>query len=181
MKTIKSLVAITTLFIMFIPAGLWAADDDKDALERVKVKERIKLIKMWKLIDILDLDEERAAKIFPVIQRFDAQREEIHDRHNENIRALKAALDVAPPNDKEITKILDRMLEERNNLVQVQTEEIEALRGMLSAQELGKLILFQDEFRKEIHKIISESRRGRRGFGRRGFGGDQAPPPPGDF
>ena len=73
------------------------------------------------------------------------------------------------------------MLEERNRLVRIQTEEIEALRGMLSPQELGKLILFQDEFRKEIHKIIKESRRGRRGFSRRSFGDDQAPPPPGDF
>ncbi|MFC1889566.1 hypothetical protein ACFL4G_07400 [Thermodesulfobacteriota bacterium] len=181
MNGIKPLIAVAALFTILIPAGLWAAEDDPTALERSKVKERIKLIKMWKLIDILDLDEARAQKIFPVIQRFDAQREEIHDRHNENIRALRAALEAETPNDADLTKLIERMLEERNALVRAQTEEIEALRGMLSVQELGKLILFQDEFRKEIHKIISESRRGRRGLGRKGPGSDQTPPPPGDF
>lgn len=178
MKSIKSFIAITALFALLVPAGLRAADD---AAERAKVKERIKLIKMWKLTEILDLDEERAARIFPVIQRFDAQKEAIHDQHGKNIKTLKAALEADAPDDKNLTTLIEGMLEERNKLVRIQTEEIEALRGLLSAQELGKLILFQDEFRKEIHKIVSESRRGRRGQGRRGFGGDQPPPPPGDF
>jgi len=177
MKTIKSFIAITALFTLLLPAGLRAADD---AAERDKVKERIKLIKMWKLTEILDLDAERAAGIFPVIQRFDAQKEAIHDQHGKNIKTLKGALEADTPDDGTLTTLIDGMVEERNKLVRIQTEEIEALRELLSAQELGKLILFQDEFRKEIHKIVRESRRGGRRDGRRGFGGDKAPPPPGD-
>ena len=50
MKAVKPLITITALFLLLAPAALYAVDDDA---ERARVKQRIKLIKMWKLTEIL--------------------------------------------------------------------------------------------------------------------------------
>jgi hypothetical protein len=54
-----------------IPPEVSAEDRPPKKEQREKLRQRIESIKMWKLTQTLDLDEKTAARLFPLMNRYD--------------------------------------------------------------------------------------------------------------
>jgi len=126
-------------------------------------------LKMWKLTKALDLDETSSAKIFPILNRYDKRKAEIHQNLREGMREMRKSL---KENRTEGLKNTLAMLEEKRRALQsINDEEWAELKKVLAVEQQAKLILFRYEFDREVHKLIADAKERRHGKGGKGKGG----------
>jgi len=133
--------------------------------QKEKVRKRIETLRMWKLTRILDLDEETAARLFPLLNRYNKKRAGIE----QNLRGDMIALRDALKNKREgrLRDLLERLEKNHKALQRLKDEERTELKKILTLEQQAKFIIFQQEFDREIRKIIAEARKRRAGRFRR--------------
>ncbi len=126
-----------------------------------KVRKRIETLKMWKLTNALDLDEESAAQIFPLLNRYNKKRAKLE----RNLRGDMTALRDAVKNKKkgQLRDLLERLEKNHKALQRLSDEERTELKNILTFEQQAKFIIFQQEFKREIRKIIGEAKERRPG------------------
>jgi hypothetical protein len=164
MKRFIFLISLLLISSLFTNQGLCHPPKDfkeqptKEQVERIR--KRIETLKMWKLTKILDLDEETASKLFPILNKYDKKRLAIEQEIRKDMKRLRKSIDTATENElRDIIKILKghhRELEELND------EEMEELEGILSVKDIAKLIVFKHDFNREIRGLIEDARKKRR-------------------
>jgi len=155
-------IATVLLTVPLLAAPIHAAAQGPRPEKRERVEERIRMVRMWKLTEALDLTEERAAQIFPVLNRFDRHRSELIRENHKKINKLKEALQADPVDEEALISLIDKIGETRSALARIHDEEAAVLKKLFSVEEQARYLLFQISFEKEIHKIIAESKRGKR-------------------
>ncbi len=121
-----------------------------------KLRQRIESIKIWKLTKALDLDEESAAVLFPLLNKYDKKRGEVQHKVKENIRDLKENL--KNHNEQGLNTILGNIERYHRELQEIKDEEWDELKKVLSVENQAKFILFQMNFEREIREIIAQTK-----------------------
>lgn len=157
------------LLLLFLILGFTAnglsetqADSDKPPTKEQmeKVRKRVATLKMWKLTKALDLDEKTSAQFFPLVNRYDKKRAEIENAMRDGIRELQESL--KEKREGQLKDILERLEQNHKNLQRINEEEREELKKILTVEQKAKFVIFQHEFNREMKRIISEARGGRR-------------------
>lgn len=146
------------------PPDYWDEPPTKEQKDRVR--KRIETLKMWKLTKALDIDETTSARLFPLLNRYDKKKAEIHYNLREGMRELRRYL---KENRKDQIKDTLAMLEENHRALQsINEEEWVEMKKVLTIEQQAKFILFRHEFDREIRKIIADAteRRHKRGKSR---------------
>ncbi|MBI5074431.1 MAG: hypothetical protein HZB62_04595 [Nitrospirae bacterium] len=167
--------------LVFVFLMAWSAAaiaepfDDRDrppSKEQMeKVRKKIETMRMWKLTSALDLNEKISAQVFPVLNSYDKKRAEAEAAVRDGMRELREA--VKEKNEAKMKAALGRLEQSHTALQRTNDEERADLRKILSVEQQAKFVLFQQEFNREIRKLIGEARE-RRG---EGPGRDQRFPP----
>lgn len=124
--------------------------------QRDKVRKRIETLKMWKLTQALDVDETTSAKLFPLLNRYDKRKAEIHQNIRQGMREMKRSL---KENRTEGLKNTLAMIEENHRALQsINDEEWQEMKKILTVEQQAKFIIFRQEFDREVRKIISDSK-----------------------
>lgn len=121
-----------------------------------KVRERIETLKMWKLTKALDLDEKTSAQVFPLLSKHDKKRAEIEHALRNDMKNLRDAL--KDKREAQLKGILDRLEQNHRGLQKVNDDERTDLKTILTLEQQARFIIFQQEFDREIRKIIAEQR-----------------------
>lgn len=155
-------------------------DDRKPpSTEKVeRMRKRIETMKMWKLTQVLDLDEQRAAELFPVLNRYNKKRLDVMKRMRENMRKLRGTVDSAP--EDELQVLIRNLRDAHAELKAVNEEELESFRGLLSVREFAKFVIFKQDFNREMKRRIARIRdkREKRDYRERRTPGRESFPPP---
>jgi len=159
----KNVVKI--LLILFIMCGFTAQglaeppgylDKPPTKEQRDRVRKRIQTLKMWKLTKALDIDETTSAKLFPILNRYDKRKAEIHQNIRKGMMEMRRSL------KENRTKGLQNtlaMLEENHKALQnINDEEWAEMKKVLTVEQQAKFILFKQEFDRDVRKIISDSK-----------------------
>jgi hypothetical protein len=128
--------------------------------QREKLRKRVEAIKMWKLTQTLDLDEKTAAKIFPLMHKYDKKRADVQHSVRESIRELKETL--RSHDDSRLSAILQNLENYHRKLKEMEEEEWKDLKSILSIEQQAKLVLFKMNFEREIRKIIAQTKHKRK-------------------
>ncbi|MEE8328742.1 MAG: hypothetical protein V3R54_02300 [Thermodesulfovibrionia bacterium] len=139
------------------PPGVFDNPPSKEQMERTR--KRVETLKMWKLTKILDLDEQKASKFFPVLNKYDKKRLTVAREMRKNMKKLRASADTANPD--ELRNIIRRVEANHRRLQGIDNEEMERLRDILTARDLAKFIIFKQDFDREMKKIIAKVRKRR--------------------
>ncbi|MBI5198410.1 MAG: hypothetical protein HZA09_00075 [Nitrospirae bacterium] len=121
-----------------------------------KVRKRIETLKMWKLTQALELDEKTSAQVFPLLSKYDKKRGEIEQSLRGSMRELRESL--REKREGNLKNILDKLEENHKALQRIKEEEWSELKKILTLEQQARFILFQQEFEREIRKIIAEAR-----------------------
>lgn len=121
-----------------------------------KVRKRIETLRMWKLTQALDLDEKTSSQLFPVLSKYDKKRAEIEKSMREGMKELREA--VKEKREGNLKSILDRLEQNHSAMQTLNDEERAELKKILTIEQQAKYVIFQQEFDREIRKIIAESR-----------------------
>jgi Spy/CpxP family protein refolding chaperone len=114
----------------------------------------IETIKIWKMTEALNLDEDQAAKLFPKLAQLEASRRELHRQQQVLRDELAELLKQQPLRDQEVKARLERL--ERIEVDFRGREQLirGALRSILSVEQQARLALFEDRFEAEMRRAI---------------------------
>ncbi|NIS61124.1 MAG: hypothetical protein GTO13_10605 [Proteobacteria bacterium] len=137
-------------------------DESPQAIEkRKKVRERIELIRMWKLTEELDLSQETGAKLFPLLRKYDEKWINLQKERRDLMQELRKALEGEEISDKELEGTMERVETNAGAISDLLRQQRQELKGILSPRQQAKFILFQSQFHREIREIIAEARQRR--------------------
>ncbi|MBI2883718.1 MAG: hypothetical protein HYY11_07435 [Candidatus Methylomirabilis oxyfera] len=124
----------------------------------------IETIKIWKMTEALNLDEDQAAKLFPRLAQLEASRREFHRRQQVLRNELAELLKQRPLQDEEIKAKLNQ-LERAETEFRGREQVIRGgLRSILSVEQQARLALFEDRFETEMRRAIQDLRQRHRRF-----------------
>ncbi len=141
----------------------WArAESWKDAKNPYeKVRERMIMIRTWKMTEALKLDREGAARFFTVDNQYEEAKGKLRRELHEDIHRLRNLMRDPNPPERELRDLVQRIKnrkKEHDDLVQRQTEEE---MNMLRLEQQARYILFQIDFHKEMMDLIRDVREAR--------------------
>ena len=165
-KNIIKILLIFFLALGFSADGIASPDRDdhnrppsKEQMERVR--KRIETMKIWKLTKALDLDEKTAARLFPLLNKYDKKRAEIERDIKDNMMDLREALE--DEKESKLRDLIERLEKSHKALQSLNDEERAELKQILTVGQQAKYLIFLQEFNREIRRIIEEARSRRRG------------------
>lgn len=124
--------------------------------QREKLRKRVETLKMWRLTKTLDLNEESASRLFPLINKYDKKRFAVMQKMRKDMRKLRKTVDTL--SESELSIIIERLKGNHRRLQEISHEEIQKLSDMLTTREMAKFIIFKHDFNREMKKIITKVR-----------------------
>lgn len=115
--------------------------------------EEFETLKMWRLTRELDLNEQEASRLFPLLKRHSRIRQELLGEHRGKLKELQELVDQSAPEEKirekiaEVESCMRRMDEAR-------WREWEEIKRVLPAQKQARYLIFQDRFVREFWKSL---------------------------
>ena len=124
-----------------------------------KMMERIETLKMWKLTEALDLNEQQTAKLFPLMTSFRKRQDSLRQVMESDIKQLKDAID-NNADSSEISDIIGEIVDIKDAQCRNEADFYSELQGILTIEQQGKFILFEIDFRRKMMDLIRDFHRG---------------------
>lgn len=121
-----------------------------------KMRERIRMLRTWRLIDDLNLTEEQSAKFFPIMNKFDDRREELELRKRQIIDELIDVLKSEKPSEKKLQQKLADLRKTEQELWESRQSFVDKAAKVLSVKQQAKLLLFEEKFQRQLGAIIRD-------------------------
>ncbi len=125
----------------------------KEQMENVR--KRIETLRIWKLTKTLDLDEKTSTQLFPLINKYDKKRAELEVSMKEGMKDLRGTLK-DKKGEGNLKNIIDKLEQNHKEIQRINDEERTEMKKVLTVEQQAKFIIFQQEFERDIRKIIEE-------------------------
>ncbi|MFQ6069631.1 MAG: hypothetical protein ACE5LC_03790 [Candidatus Aminicenantales bacterium] len=123
-------------------------------------KARENLINLWllKMTQVLNLNQEQTAKIYPAVFRTEEEKRELQMKIGKKLRELKMALVSEKTDEQLLTKLMKEIKMLRNE-VRAKDDELEAfIEKNLSLEQRAKYMVFATEFMKGMRERLMKER-----------------------
>ena len=162
--------------------GKWGEGKRGRKFDERQMKERVEMMKMWKLTQILDLDQETAAKVFPLMHEFDVKQYELRRQCSDTIKQIRDSLDSDVVDSAALGSLIDRFKKSEREKVELRIERLDALSKVLSDEQIAEMIALVPKFEQRMRGMFEKAGAGRqdrrdRMWGNRGGPPDFAPGP----
>lgn len=127
-----------------------------------KIMKRIEMVRMWRLTEELDLDEATAAKLFPILSRYESKRMELQKQMFELRRKARLIESGRADKQESSARVLDELEKNRTAMHRLRKEQNKELKKVLTPTQMLKYLSFEERFRREMRQMIMDAR-GRRG------------------
>ncbi len=121
-----------------------------------RVHDKLRLMRMWKLTEYLNLDEETGAKLFPVLNRYDDQRLALNEERVGMLKDIKEELNKETPDEKKLGEFLAKSEELHLKMEKLNQDEWNELKKVLSVKQQAKMLLFYRSFDRELYRMMRE-------------------------
>ena len=138
--------------------------------KREKIREKVRQMRMAKLIEVLDMDEATATKLLPRMNDYYDKIGEVQHDTGEARRELRALLDADKVDAAKVNKLIDRMIANRDKVHTLESDMIKEVRKILTAEQAAKMIVVLPKINRGLEQKIRKAAGG--GGGR---GGDEPP------
>jgi Spy/CpxP family protein refolding chaperone len=164
-KAISSLAWMVFFLLLVLTSFSWAqppssADSNTSRQEREKIRENIETLRMWKLIDVLDLTSDQSTRFLPVLKELQDAKRKFHDTRKELIRKLESASESEQPDEKTLKADL-LALENARKQFQSQLDDFFVKSSqILTLKQQVKLLIFEERFERRLREGIEQMRGG---------------------
>ncbi|MBI4775320.1 MAG: hypothetical protein HY788_14320 [Deltaproteobacteria bacterium] len=130
-----------------------------DALEQEKerVRKRIHMIRIWRLTSELNLNENTARDLFPILNAFQERRGQLMAEGRRIERMLAAEIGRETHDERTIQSLLDDYRLNEKRKYELYREESTKLESLLTPKQLAQYILFGQRFNMELQYIFREA------------------------
>ncbi len=176
---IAAAVALTSVAVAHAEWG----EGRRDRGDKQRMMERVELIKMWKLTEALDLDQETAAKLFPLMNEFNQKQRDLRQMRSEAMKQMKEEIDKDASDPAALRSLIDGFKQNERDMTEMRIQRLDALSEVLTDEQIAKMIALVPRFERRVKELIGEARgmqKERRRWseeGRRRFEDSQGTPP----
>lgn len=152
MKKIGIVILAAAIFLtMAIPAISGEKPPAKPGKEKMQeIRKKMDLLRNWRLMDELELDEEQAIKFFKALKGSDEREHQLMDEGFADMKKLRAALDNEKIDEKEIQALLNKMNANMNAMHELRNQRFNAIKSILTIKQQAKFVLFEMNFKKDM-------------------------------
>jgi Spy/CpxP family protein refolding chaperone len=147
------------IFLLFLILGSSAAlaDQWKEGKDpREKTRERIQMMKMWKMTEALKLEREGAARFIAVNNYYEESRRKAHREFYEDIQKVRNLLRDMNPSERELRDLVNRLKNRKKEMNELENKQLEEEMNLLKPEQQARYFLFQIDFRREMDEMIRE-------------------------
>ncbi len=146
------------LAVLLFSITLFAQKHDKPLLDDDKPHKMLEVIKILKIVEFLDLDEEQTIAFFPKLKKIEKHKRESFRERRKLLGKLHKQLE-QEKSDKSIKQTIDKVLKFDKDAKEKEEQLQEEMLSVLTIKQQAKLLIFQERFEEEIRKIIKELRK----------------------
>lgn len=132
-----------------------------DGPDRDKLRERIEMIKMWKLVEMLELTPEQSMVFFPVYNANEIAREELKQIQRDLFEQLEREVTAPKFNEKTAERLTDSLIVIRNSICRNETEFYSQVSPLLDVRQKAMFALFEKRFAEEVRNMIEAGKGGK--------------------
>lgn len=128
--------------------------------------ERLEQLKKVRLIEMLDLKEEQSVRFFARLNEHDDAKRTLLEQKNEVLDKIERLIR-NHAEEEEYTTIFPDVREINRQIVEEDWKFFSSLKDILSTEQMGKYLLFERQFERELREAMRDiqRRRFRRGGG----------------
>jgi hypothetical protein len=120
--------------------------------------DNISTLYLLRMVQVLDLTEEQAAKIFPRVNRGEKEKREMNRHIGLLLRELRARLKQQDVKQEELSRILDEIKDLRKQ-VKNKDEELQTfMEENLTIHQQARYLLFIQDFMKDLREKLNKAR-----------------------
>jgi len=169
-----TVTALISMLVIGFSAMAFQPDDNSD--RREEIMERVGDLKKELLISRLDFDEATSEKLVEInVKYFELMAEKVSER-KETMEALEELYKDEDVEVKEIDALIDDLFDIEEGIMDIRNRENKEISSLLSTEEFGRYLIFNERFQKEIRKVIMEKVHDHPEGGPGGEFGDGPPP-----
>jgi len=127
-------------------------------MERDKLRERIEMLRTWKLVEMLNLTQEQSIEFFPLYNTFESEQELRNKQQGKLLDRLEKHLDGFELEEKTVSTILDSLIEIKQAQYEAELEFYEKASEVLTIEQQAAFALFRRKFAEEVKNIIDAGR-----------------------
>ncbi len=120
-----------------------------------RVREKIQMLRMWKLTEELDLTEKEAAELFPIFGKYDKKRARLHRQRRKLLEELRDLIQEGAPSAR-INEVIRRLEDNYRALSRMREEEWEEVKRVLTPDQQARYILFHERFARDMWRMIQK-------------------------
>jgi hypothetical protein len=144
------------------PANAPASADGRSPEQlRKEVQERMRALRAWRIVEELKLDESASARLFPILAKYDEREMALAAERRDIVKDLRAELAAPAPDDRRLTKDIDRLLANRAHKHALHDERIKELRRALTPVQQAKMALLLPRLEAELANWMHDAAGGR--------------------
>ena len=132
---------------------------------------KISLLRNYKLIEALDMDEKTATKLAVYMKDHDKTRMELQERKRKLGKEVRDFMEADSDDDTQAAALLTQAAELADAERQFDVDLLAGLGGILAPSQQLKFMMVNREFDREVQDVLHEHRRGHKG-------GPRGGPPP---
>jgi Spy/CpxP family protein refolding chaperone len=136
---------------------------------REEVKKKIRAMRAYTLTEELALDEKTAAKLFPVLARWDDVTDKLLQQRVDIMRRVAAAGGAAGADPKVLDKLIDEAVANQKGFWDLEEKRLAELRKILTPAQTAKLIVVLPAFERKIQNQLRRAMRRGAAAGARGM------------
>ncbi len=115
-----------------------------------KERKHLEQFRLLKLLELLDLKEDQEVDFIKAFRTMRSERRDLHEKRIELIGKLADGLRDQNITDSEIRQLVQQITDLAKQEEQVMDDFLSAAKKILTPQQLGKLVVFQDRFEIEL-------------------------------
>lgn len=125
--------------------------------EQERTLENLRLLK---LLEFLDLDDDQSSQFILFFSNFRKEARQLHADIKVKVEELAGILKTDKPSDSQITELVKQIDEMRLGHVRIAEEFHRKVAGILTPVQMGKMVVFENRFEKELIDTVRGFRGG---------------------
>ncbi len=153
--------APAAVFVLVLALGTLAPAQGSlqgDPQARMRIRENISNLYLLRLTRALDLSEEQAAKLYPLLTRVEKEKAGIQRRMGQDLRDLRAELTGSGAGERRVLELVARIREARSDIRRKDDDVEGVLDGILTPIQKARYLIFTVDFLRSIGENLERAR-----------------------
>jgi len=146
------LVLLTSLFTVaysqLFPPGM---EPNKE-----KAEEKLEMLKIWKLTEVIDLKSEQTTEFFSLYKQFEELRRTHLKERRELVEKLKGDIESGNITQSSIENYNASIIELKKKLIEDESNIINQMSNILTPVQMAKFVVFEETFQEEMLGMIKK-------------------------